>query len=383
VKLKLAMVSPFPEQPGVITGGVEAVAHCLIEGLRSVEEMEIHVVAPCLSRLPGVETRDGVTIHWLKLSRIPAFLSYWSLFRKDIHRCLEVLQPDLTHFQGVSGWMLNYRKPAVLTVHGIYEKDILYSDKPFASLRGAVIGQVERRGRRKSRHTVLINPYVLDEIGCQLPGNNVLIENPVTDDFFEVRRAIAEPRLLFAGRICQRKNVHGLLRLFARVHREIPAATLHIAGLPESAAYDRECRTIVSDHGLGDAVSFLGNISRRQLLTELSQASSLVLISWQDTAPMIVEEAMAAGVPVVVSRNCGLPYMVEEGITGHLVDPEAEESNAELLTRLLQDPKVIGAMGARGREAAKARFHAKGVALKTLRLYREILEAEEKSKKQP
>jgi len=373
MKLKLAMVSSFPERPGVITGGVEGVAHCLIEGLKSVAELEIHVVAPCVTRGAGTETRDGITIHWLEQSRLPAFLSYWSLFRQRIHRCLEEIGPDITHFQGISGWALGYAKPYVLTVHGIYEKDILYKDEAFVRLRAAVIGAVERLGRKRSEHTILISPYVLDEIGDQLPGNKVHIENPVTQEFFEVQRAVAQPRLLFVGRICHRKNVHGLLRLFARVHRTVPRATLHIAGLPESAEYERECRTFVYRQGLERAVTFLGNVPRAQLLEELAQASCLALISLQETAPMIVEEAMAAGVPVFVSRICGLPYMVEEGVTGHLVDPEAEAENVPLLAGLLQDAKANAAMGERCRAVARARFHAQSVAMKTLELYRQAL----------
>lgn len=376
MKLKVALVSAFPEKAGVITGGVEGVAHCLVEGLKSVADLELHVVAPGSARTSGVELRDGVTIHWQAPSRIPAFLSYWSSFRHRIHRCLDGIAPDIAHFQGVSGWLLNYRKPCVLTIHGLYEKDILYRDEPFVRTRGAVIGAVERLGRRKSRNTILISPYVLDEIGDQLPGNNVHIENPVTAEFFELERAVTAPRLLFVGRICQRKNVHGLISLFARVHREVPGATLRVVGLPESAEYERQCKTQVAALGLEQAVSFPGNLPRKELLRELALASCLVLISFQETAPMIVEEAMAAGVPVMVTGVCGLPYMVQDGVTGYLVDPQDEAANAALLVRLLRDREANSAMGARCRETARARFHAESVARKTLELYRQVIETE-------
>lgn len=372
-KLKLAMVSPYSARSGLITGGVEGAAHSLIMGLRKIAEMEIHVIAPAYHRQAGVERREGVTIHWLEPPRLPAFLSNWSLLRIRIHNRLAQINPAIVHFQGVASWLMGYKKPHVFTVHGIYEKDMLYEHRPFAGARRYVIGATERLGRRASRNIILISPYLLTVIGEQIRGRVWHIENPVPQDFFDLQRANHSCRVLYAGRISRLKNVKGLLRAFAAAKRRVNGATLHIAGMAQSLEYERSCRRFVSESGLSGNVAFLGNIDRTGLLQEFRQASCLALLSYQETAPMVVEESMAAGVPVVASRICGLPYLVEDGRTGYLVDPRAEGDISDRLVRLLEDEGTNSDFGRRGREAARMRFHAEAVAKRTLAVYHQVL----------
>lgn len=371
---KLAMVTVFPEKPGVVNGGVEGVAHCLTWGLRQIEpEMEIHIVAPCFTRAPGVEQRDGMTIHWLKQPRLPAFLTYWNIFRRTLHCKLEEIRPDITHFQNVAGWALGYEKPSVLTIHGINEKDVLYAGRRFRQVRSKIIGFIERLGRQRASDVILISPYVLDEIGNQIKGTRWPIENPVTADFFAVENRGESPCILFVGRISERKNVLGLLRAFRLVKQKIPDATLRLGGSPDEP-YLLECRNYMLEHGLEQSVHFLGNLNRDALRQELSGARCLALVAHQETAPMVVEEAMAAGVPVVASRLCGLPYMIEEGKSGFLVNPSDESEIAARLIDVLDDVAQGRRMGCRGREIAQDRFHAVAVAKKTLEAYRHAMD---------
>jgi glycosyltransferase involved in cell wall biosynthesis len=251
---------------------------------------------------------------------------------------------------------------------------MLYKEGRFLGIRKAVVGLTERAGRRQAPHTILISPYVLDEIGEQIRGERWHIENPVDQDFFEIERAHADSRVLYIGRINKRKNIEGLLRSFDLVHKRVPGATLHLAGSAESKDYESACRKLTETLGLKDAVSFLGNVDRGGILQELREATCLILLSYQETAPMVVEEAMAAGVPVIASRLCGLPYMIEDGVTGFCVEPEAEEQAASHMVRLLQNPELARAMGSRGRSVAEMRFHVSKVAEKTLAVYHQVLE---------
>lgn len=370
---RLAMVTPYPEIPGIITGGVEGVSYCLIEGFKRVAELDIHVIAPAYHRPEGRELRDSITIHWLKVGVLPAFVANFSTMRKRVQQCLKDLNPEVTHFQGQASWLPGYKKPCVLTVHGIFERDLLYRGGAFLSLRRSLISWSECQGRRQAKEIILISPYVLEEIGSQLPGRHWDIENPVTQDFFEVNRSGNQPRILFVGRIGKRKNVDGLLRAFTRVRRRVPEAVLHIAGKTESSAYADDCRSFVSGNGLDRSVRFLGNISRDELIQELTHARCLTLVSHQETAPMIIEEAMASGVPVVASNICGLPYMVDEGRTGFLVSPADEVQIADRLVALLEDDVLNNHMREQCRAVALERFHTDNVARKTMQVYLSML----------
>lgn len=370
---KLAMVTPYPAKAGIITGGVEGVAYYLTHALREITSIELHILAPCGLREPGIEQRDGMTIHWLPVPRLPGFLSYWTIYRRTVHRCLSEINPDVTHFQGLAGWALGYDKPCVLTIHGITERDVLFTPHAFRYLRHKIVGWVERLGRKKSRDTIVINPYVLEELGGQIKGRRWPIENPIMSELFEIKRENGVPRILFAGHISSLKNVDGLIRSFAVVNKLIPQATLHLAGPWSYPEFHAQCVHEVSELGITHAVRFLGNLDRIALRAELSQASCLALVSHQENAPMVVAEAMAAGVPVVASRLCGLPYMVEEGQSGFLVNPADEDEIAARLIDVLGDEEKGKKMGERGREIALERFHAIAVAEKTLEVYRRAM----------
>jgi len=78
---------------------------------------------------------------------------------------------------------------------------------------------------------------------------------------------------------------------------------------------------------------------------------------------------MAAGVPVVTSNRCGMPYMVRDGESGFLVDPNDPDDIARRLGQLLDNGELRWSMGAKGREIARDRFHPAKVAARTRDVY--------------
>lgn len=379
MRIKLAIVSEFPHEPGVIRGGVESVTHTLTKGLGTFNELELHVVSPTSRRNDGVENRDGVIVHWLALNKLPGFVSYWTTTRYAIHRCLLQINPHITHFQALGGWTLGYNAPYVFTIHGIAERDILFQSGAMLGVRRNTIALIERQGRKRSPHTILISPYVANEIGDQISGKKWNIENPVTDEFFRIQRACKESRILYVGRLSQRKNIIGLLKVFSLLLRRHSSACLILAGDADDHAYRVKCEDFVRDNNMEESVRFVGNVDRPTLLGELSRAFCLVLISKQETAPMIVMEAMAAGVPVIASNICGLPYMIDDEKTGYLVDPTDEEKIANRLSTLLSSPQMAIDFGRRAREVAFNRFHVNVIAQKTMEVYLEVLGQERNS----
>ena len=372
-RIKLAMVTPFPEANGLIKGGVESVSCNLIDSLRRIGSVEIHVLSPSRKHAVTTEQRDGITIHWIPNSRLPGFLGYWSTFRRALHRQLHEIQPDLTHFQGIAGWTLFYNRPYVFTIHGIPENDALFSKRWFSRSRSFLIGLIERLGRQQSPDTIIINPYVMTELKSQLRGRTWHIENPISREFFEIERKSFIPLILYVGRISHRKNILGLLRAFHTVHEHIPSSRLHLAGSGDKQTL-HACSSYVKKSGLSAAVKFLGNVDRDTLTKELAQAACLALVSHQETAPMIIGEAMAAGVPIVASDMNGIPYMVEEGLTGFRVNQNDPHQIATQLIELLRNVPSNQVMGKRCREVAFKRFHPDEVVMQTLNVYRHILD---------
>jgi glycosyltransferase involved in cell wall biosynthesis len=146
--------------------------------------------------------------------------------------------------------------------------------------------------------------------------------------------------LLFVGRLRIRKGVEVLLEALP------PGARLLIAG-------DGEHRAAVKG---GPGVKFLGRCDAGRVRGLLKGAAALVVPSIYEGMPLVVLEAMEAGLPVVASRVSGIPEVVEDGVTGWLVPPEDPRALAAALSQALEDPGEARRRGEAGRRRVDERF---------------------------
>ncbi|HKH46602.1 MAG TPA: glycosyltransferase family 4 protein [Thermoanaerobaculia bacterium] len=154
---------------------------------------------------------------------------------------------------------------------------------------------------------------------------------------------------LFVGRLRIRKGVEVLLEAM----RGVPGARLLIAGDGEHrASLERRAAALE----LGPAVRFLGRCDAARVRGLLRGARALVVPSIYEGMPLVVLEAMEAGVPVIASAVSGIPEVVEDGVTGWLVPSEAPEALADALAAALADPAEASRRGAAGRRRVDERF---------------------------
>jgi glycosyltransferase involved in cell wall biosynthesis len=204
-----------------------------------------------------------------------------------------------------------------------------------------------------------------------------LIENPISDTYFNIKWNPVPFRILSCGRICLRKNTLNIIKSFDLISKKIPEAELVIAGsIAVDLDYVEKCKQLISELGLDEKVSLLGNISIKTVQEELARANCLLLPSYQETAPLAIEEAMAVGVPVVTSNSCGMPYMVDQGKTGFLIDPNDTTDIADAVSRILSDKDLAESMSVTARKSARERFMASKVTEQTLAVYKQILAGE-------
>ena len=153
--------------------------------------------------------------------------------------------------------------------------------------------------------------------------------------------------LLFVGRLRIRKGVEVLLEAMARPVLAAAGARLLIAGDGEHREnLERRAAALGLE---APAVRFLGRASGAQVRELLGRARALVVPSIYEGMPLVVLEAMSAGVPVVASRVSGIPEVVLDGETGWLVPCEDPPALAEALAAVLADPAEARRRGAAGR----------------------------------
>jgi glycosyltransferase involved in cell wall biosynthesis len=180
--------------------------------------------------------------------------------------------------------------------------------------------------------------------------------------------------VLFAGLLIPRKGIPNLLEAMALVVPEVPEARLRLAGMATHPAHEAEIRATVERLGLQDSVVFLGGLTPDALAREVAGCSVFALVSKQETLPVAILEAMAAGRPVVASPVGGVARVVRDGETGFLVPYGDPAMLAERLTRLLRDPALRARLGTNGRRFAEEEFTLESVSRRTLDVYRQVIE---------
>lgn len=116
----------------------------------------------------------------------------------------------------------------------------------------------------------------------------------------------------------------------------------------------RELEEMVVRLGLRDRVVFAG--AREDVPEILAVTDVLVLSSLSEGSPNALLEGMAAGVPIVATAVGGVPDIVREGETGHLVPPGDGRALGEAMLRLVSQPELAERMGRTAREIAQQQY---------------------------
>jgi glycosyltransferase involved in cell wall biosynthesis len=267
--------------------------------------------------------------NWLQVpSLLVSFLATtWRVVREE--------RPDVIHAHWIvpAGLVARILRPLtgvpyVVTVHGA----------DAYTLRTRAARALKRSVVRGALSTVPVSEAIGQELGSL---GRVSAAVPMGVDVTGIRarvgvRRTEHGRVLFVGRLVEKKGVDVLLDAVARV----PDIKVIVAGggpLLDQLLAQSEAL------GLSDRAEFLGHCTRDQVLEQLSRAQLVVLPSQvgaggdQDGAPIVLGEAMAAGVPVVASRLGGLAEHIADQDTGRLVTPGSVEELAAALQDLVAD----------------------------------------------
>ncbi len=166
------------------------------------------------------------------------------------------------------------------------------------------------------------------------------------------------PSFLFVGRLSEEKNVSGLLAAWRQYREHGGMWPLVLCGDgPERNVLQREANA----SGYGAEVRFAGLKSLRELLPFYAHAGCFILPSTREPWGLVVNEAMAAGLPVLVSQHCGcVPDLVDQGRNGFCFDPLDIDELTKLLHRMEQMAETQRVAMGRASEEIVSRYSPEG-----------------------
>ena len=269
--------------------------------------------------------------------------------------------------------------PVVVSIHGIVREELKHLPSLVDRVRTRVARiPMERYCVSHAHYLTQPTRYAETYFGDEIRGRIVDVGNAIADRFFDVESAPEPGRILYVGAIMKRKRLLDLDR--GSRAGPVDGRRAHAAG---RRGVRRTART-PRPSGSASLVSVSRRVSRSSARSRPSSlrrstvsAALFVLPSGQETSPMGIGEAMAAGVPVIATRTGGVPYLVDEGTTGFVVEVGDVEGLAARISSVLGDPALGAALGRASREVAHTRFRDSAVAGRVLELYRMALAAED------
>lgn len=154
------------------------------------------------------------------------------------------------------------------------------------------------------------------------------------------------PLVTYIGRISAEKSTERTLGIMQAVRESVPDARLALVGAGPQLEQLRRTMDF-------DWVTFTGYRSGHELHQAYASGDALIFPSTTETLGFAALEAFASGIPVVGARAGGLPYVIDDGVTGFLVDPDQPDARwAQPLIQLLSQPELCERMSVAAREEA-------------------------------
>lgn len=264
------------------------------------------------------------------------------------------------HWSYEFGWVgVTSGLPCVLTVHDAPLTILKSLPDPYRLLRTVMAYRV----RASARRVTAVSPYLATKWSRQmLYGERIGVIPNITPPLEPLSKPYERQNVVLdIADASPRKNMKVLLQAFHVFRSRFPTFELRLVGtglLPHEplALWAKE-------EGLDGNVRFLGKQSRSQIAVHLAEASIFCHGALEESQPMCLLEAMSAGVPVLAgSRAGGVPWTLDGGAAGLLVDVTDPNAIAEGLYKLHTDSALRAHLVARSKELLKQRHSGEAVA---------------------
>jgi alpha-maltose-1-phosphate synthase len=385
------------EYPPEIYGGAGVHVTELVGALRAAMDVQV--------RAFGADRDEAATTSYAVPAELSAANAAVQTLGTDLAMVTDVAGADVVHSHT---WYANFAGHLASLLHGVPHIVTAHSLEPLRPWKAeqlgggyAVSSWIERTAYEGAAAVVAVSGGMRADILRSYPAldpdkvhviyNGIDVEawHPVDDPAVLAELGVdpSRPSVVFVGRITRQKGLPYFLRAAELLPPDVQV--ILCAGAPDTPQIMAEVEELV--RGLQqtrDGVVWIDRmLSRHELCTVLTAATTFVCPSVYEPLGIVNLEAMACGAAVVGTATGGIPEVVVDGVTGRLVpidqvqdgtgtptDPEQYVADlARVLTEVVSDPEQARAYGAAGRERATADFSWQSIADQTAALYAEVV----------
>ncbi|MBE9135943.1 glycosyltransferase family 4 protein [Nodosilinea sp. LEGE 07088] len=285
------------------------------------------------------------------LSKQSAEGQTWVMLSWRLLSALNNLQPEIVILcgYGIKGmlvgllWSLFHQKPAILLSDSKENDSLRNSIKEF--IKSLIIQKYD---------AALVAGQLHKQYLCNLgmPRNAIFVGYDVVENKRFCRKEIKDlpkpldrPYFLAVNRFIAKKNLHRIIQAYADYRQQTNTKPWDLVLCGDGELYP-QIEQKVSVLGLESSVHMPGFLQLEELLPYYAHAQCFIHASLQEQWGLVVNEAMAAGLPVIVSNCCGcFEDLVLEGVNGFGFDPENVQQLSSLMMKVSSDSVDLEIMG--------------------------------------
>ncbi len=254
------------------------------------------------------------------------------------------------------------RIPHFVTFHTMAKTKSKFSPRNFEHPKRQ---QNEKKVMDSARYIIALSSVESVDIQnlYDIPEEKIIVFPPGVDlqNFYPVDKSVAKEALgmknhkyiLFVGRIDPIKGFEILLEMAQILKKKNEFQLIIVGGGSIRSKELIELQSKIDSKNLSDDVVLVGSVPHQQLKTYYSAVDVFVLTSFYESLGFVILESMACATPVVASNVGGIPTLVDDSLTGFLIDENNPESFAEKVEELLIDNNLNYKMGQEGLKKAK------------------------------
>ncbi len=369
-----------------LVGGAEKLVLDILSNLdRDAFEPHVAIVGPKV--LPALCKATGAHIHSITSRGRLGIKAMRQLNRIVKQNDIQLIHSHLIKMNTLNGVVSRWGGiPGVGSIHGVLSHETSFRSKLYARLAGHLITRtvvVSHSLGKEYIRTYKVSPKKIVTIFNGFDASRII--PPSKERLAEFRRHYDCPEdrkvICAIGNVAKVKGYQYLLEAVATIVRSCPGIMLLIAGndsaRDSSGSFRNKSRSAREELGLNLLVEQLGIAKQVVFLGEYHEISPLLAVSDLYVCSSLHEgfslttiEAMAAGLPVVVT-DCGGPReIVRHEVDGLVVPPAQSEAIAQAALRILNDPELARKMGEQGKARAYGQFSMKAFIDAHEQLYR-------------
>ena len=308
---------------------------------------EVHVITSHDHGLPYLSEENGFYIHriaWKKI-RFIGIVSFWA----KIHLRIRKIKPDIVHSQSLLSGI-----PALAAQKFLKIPYVIWGRGSDIYIPGRFTRMTSKPILQNADAVLALTKDMKQKIQEIYDRGITVVPNGVDLERFKIssegKKEDNANTIVFVGRLHPVKGVQYLIEAMAIVHREMQDAKLVLVG---DGVERSRLEELAERLDLNDCIQFAGQVPQERVPQVMNQADVFAMSSLSEGFPVVLLEAMAAGLPIVATNVGGIPDIVEEGVNGCLVNAKSPDEIAEKILILLQNDEILKKIAANNREKAE------------------------------